>query len=168
MKCRLYSHLYHTFIYAISPGFSSAVLFLCNYWLLSIFPLSLFGAARGLPDCQHKLKSWVLAASTEWREHSFFRQGTGWEIMCQSTYHSKIRICLPRGAPQSLLPPSNPNSWVPTWSRKQPHHHLQILTYSLNLSGHCIWHLLANTVYWKKNNKIPWTGSLRLAYINFL
>lgn len=68
MKCRLYSHLYHTFIYVISPGFSSAVLFLCNYWLLSIFPLSVFGAARGLPDCQHKLKSWVLAASTEWRE----------------------------------------------------------------------------------------------------
>lgn len=68
MKCRLCSHLYHTFIYVISPGFSSAELFLCNYWLLSIFPLSVFGAARGLPDCQRKLKSWVLAASIEWRE----------------------------------------------------------------------------------------------------
>lgn len=66
----LIPHLYlcHSLWLQICSAFLFIFFFFsCNCWLLSIFPLC-FWSSLGLPDCQCKLKSPVLAGSIKWRE----------------------------------------------------------------------------------------------------
>lgn len=142
MKCRLYPNLYHTFIYVIPSGFSSAVLFFfCNYWLLSISPLY-FWRSLGLRDCQCKLKSPVLvAACIKWRELLRALISQAWARLrekvpeCIVLFQDQADLSSKRRTQNSpFFYPSNAHD--PTWSRTYSHHPLEFLTYSLDLSGH--------------------------------